>query len=184
VRYDGATAVSGSAWLRCVAQRGGVSCGGQGDDGQLGRGVRGEGLPMGPVRDLGAVEALAVDRELVCALEAGAPRCWGQGALLPVRFEAGVVGTDLDVNDGLACLVTPEGGVSCLGPGAHRFGEPDRWQPVDGLSDAVEVEIGVGFVCARHRDGRVSCWGDARNGRLGDGTATWSVEPVRVPTPR
>lgn len=181
VRHDGR--VSGSAWLRCVAGRRGVSCGGLGDRGQSGQGVRADHVPLGTVRDLGAVDDLAVGRQLVCALEQHQPRCWGEGALVPLRFEAELRGTDIDVNNYLACLATDAGGVSCIGPEAYWMDEPTTWTEVPGLSDVVEVGVGDDFVCARHDHGGVSCWGSTQHGRLGDGTATWSDVPVQVQAP-
>jgi alpha-tubulin suppressor-like RCC1 family protein len=52
------------------------------------------------------------------------------------------------------------------------------------LSDAVEIEAGGDFSCARRRSGAVVCWGNNQNGQLGDGqgakVGAWSTGPTAV----
>lgn len=52
----------------------------------------------------------------------------------------------------------------------------------DALPPAVTVGVttGIAHSCALAGDGSVSCWGDNRNGELGDGTTTTRLSPVQV----
>lgn len=173
VKLAGARFVSPTAAL-CVADGAGVRCGGRDD--VAGQGLVAEQVPMGPVADLGRVDELAGSDALTCAVEAGRPRCWGMGALVPLRWPDTVRAIDVAVRDRVACLVTPEGGVACLGddpPAAGLAG----WSPVPGVSGAEEVGVGRRFACARG-GGRVWCWGDPSGAHLGDGTWTWTRSPV------
>ena len=52
--------------------------------------------------------------------------------------------------------------------------------PVPDLQDAAEVDGGCAFTCARHTNGRVSCWGSNELGQLGDGTFMNRVAPAPV----
>lgn len=52
----------------------------------------------------------------------------------------------------------------------------DAFVPVIGLKDATALALGAGHSCAVRRGGRVSCWGDGSQGRLGLG------EPVATIT--
>jgi alpha-tubulin suppressor-like RCC1 family protein len=44
----------------------------------------------------------------------------------------------------------------------------------------LSVTAGYSFTCALHGGGTVECWGDNRDGELGDGTTNASARPVRV----
>lgn len=99
-----------------------------------------------------------------------------------------------------ACGLTPDGTAWCWGysafgqlgaPGDETcetgaFGAP---RSVPCSTDPVEVSTDLAFrsiatgafhTCGIARDGRVWCWGDNRDGELGDGTTDSSVEPVLV----
>jgi alpha-tubulin suppressor-like RCC1 family protein len=53
--------------------------------------------------------------------------------------------------------------------------------PVGGLgADIVEIAAGRFSVCARHANGKASCWGQNDYGQLGNGTTTNSGVPVDV----
>ncbi len=51
---------------------------------------------------------------------------------------------------------------------------------VPGLTRVKEVESGADFNCARKTNGSVVCWGNKRNGELGDGTSTSRFKPTAV----
>lgn len=51
---------------------------------------------------------------------------------------------------------------------------------VVGIEDAVEVVAGTEHNCARHADGRASCWGQIITGRLGSGSTVLSAMPLAV----
>jgi alpha-tubulin suppressor-like RCC1 family protein len=78
-----------------------------------------------------------------------------------------------------SCAIDAMGQAYCVGGNySGQLGEPafsGGWQThrtIAGLSDAVEIESGAGFSCARRRDGTVACWGTNGAGQLGDGTIT------------
>ncbi|MCA9618628.1 MAG: hypothetical protein KC731_06395 [Myxococcales bacterium] len=77
------------------------------------------------------------------------------------------------------CVLLADGRVACQGDPRHGFlgdgkGEPLPTVPgyafVADLEDAAGIAVGAGHACARHRDGRVSCWGDDAFGQA-SGTA-------------
>lgn len=78
----------------------------------------------------------------------------------------------------VACQGDPRRGV--LGDGK---GEPLGLLPgyafVAGIDDAAGIAVGANHACARHRDGRVSCWGDDAFGQA-SGTAR-GYEPCPTP---
>jgi alpha-tubulin suppressor-like RCC1 family protein len=52
---------------------------------------------------------------------------------------------------------------------------------VKGVTNAVELEAGGAFACARRSSGTISCWGSGGDGQLGDGsTSGRGNEPVQV----
>lgn len=73
------------------------------------------------------------------------------------------------------------GGAGDDGDGTY---EP-RAQPtlVAGITDAVEVRVAFWSTCARHADGRVSCWGSDDRGPLGLGTEIVVTTPRRIAIP-
>ena len=51
---------------------------------------------------------------------------------------------------------------------------------IDGLTDAVEIDAGESFACARRADGSVWCWGANHLGQLGNGGGDEQYAPVAV----
>jgi alpha-tubulin suppressor-like RCC1 family protein len=117
----------------------------------------------------GAID-LGVGQRFACALGGDrVVRCWGE---LPGQSRevtravpiAGLVADELAVGQWFACARSG-GDVACWGDG--RVGQlGDGWQgvraaPIDvpGITDAVDVEVGIDTSCARRRDGSVWCWG-------------------------
>lgn len=130
-----------------------VYCWGEGEFGALGDGTLSPVPTSTPVRVPGfTAQHIATGSTATCAVSDGDVYCWGSGG--PLR----------------------------LGTGFSEQFTPDPVR-IEGLpGDAVEVATSASHACARLVDGRLYCWGDNRNGQLGDGTTDDSEIPVRVTT--
>lgn len=141
-------------WSSCAVHGGGqVSCWGDNSRGQLGLGSVDENEHPAPARlEVARTERLALGYFHACAaLADGTVRCWGSNGW-------GEVGNgDL---------------------GAEPVPSPVA---VEGLSDARQLAAGQQWSCALRATGEVVCWGDNRNGQLGDGTTSFRTTPVAVP---
>lgn len=127
---------------------------------------------------------------------------WGFGdkTLRPVPFGGEVAPAIVDISGGWgrACAVTDQGAIWCWGsfPSVEGFGEqsstydcPDvvgacvDQEPIpvqlEGISDAVEVAVGMAHLCYRNAAGEVRCEGDNSWGQLG--TASPGFQPVSGP---
>jgi len=51
---------------------------------------------------------------------------------------------------------------------------------VVGLTDAVEISVGLDHMCAMQTDGTALCWGANDKGQLGNGSKFSSAIPVKV----
>lgn len=161
---------------------GSVMCWGANNRGQLGDGTTSERKRPAPVDGIVDAIALGGSAESPCALvKSGEVYCWGSNvagqagsgtvggdALTPAKV-SGLTGV-LALSDGATsdhtCAVLESGEVRCWGGGrTGQLGDTkatnESASPVEvtGLTDAVEVTTGSGITCARHGDGRVSCWG-------------------------
>jgi alpha-tubulin suppressor-like RCC1 family protein len=127
--------------------------------------------------------------------------CWGEdpgqdpSTLLPRRV-AGINDAQFVTAGGaFACALRETHQVVCwgnnalgqLGTGSFSAGEATA-QPVEGLSDAVEVNAGWNHACAIRFDRTLWCWGGNGDGatgygQLGDGTLQNRASPVQVSLP-
>jgi alpha-tubulin suppressor-like RCC1 family protein len=138
-----------------------VSCWGKVD--QRARATGPGPLPVGvtpiPVPELHDAIAIATGRYFGCAIRSGGDvACWEVLLADPPPY-------------GPSPDALPIGGNS-LSP-----------VPVAGLRDAVEIAAGDIFACVRHRGGKVSCWGYAGDGMLGDGRSPVPDSPGHRLTP-
>jgi alpha-tubulin suppressor-like RCC1 family protein len=161
-----ATQVAAGGNNTCALLTGGsVDCWGENEYGQLGDGTNTgpescyqypcstTPVAVGGITD--AVQIAAGELRDTCALRAGGTvDCWGWN-------QAGQLG------DG-----TNTGPESCSG-------NPCSTKPVavSGITNAVQISVGIGQTCAVLRGGGVDCWGANDAGQLGDGPST-GPEPL------
>ncbi|MBZ5715303.1 RCC1 domain-containing protein [Nannocystis pusilla] len=152
-----------------------------------------------------AADALAVGDAYACALAGGAVTCWGVDPLrdgrdpAPAPLPALRGAVSLAAGADHLCVVTGAGRVLCIGTGSegqlgdgrppelraprgpHAIGlpEPRRSEVLD-LADAAAVAVGDDFACARRRSGALACWGENRDGQLGDGARARRDRPGPV----
>jgi len=141
-------------WSSCALHDGGqVSCWGDDSSGQLGTGGVDSDDHAAPARvEVPAAARLALGYFHACAaLVDGRVTCWGSNGW-------GELG-DGDISS--TPVATPV--------------------MVDGLTDAVRLAAGQQWTCALRTGGTLACWGDNRNGQLGDGTTMFRPRPVEVP---
>ena len=149
----------------CARSNGALTCWGNNRRGQLGDGTTEDRAAGTRVRNLPDIKAVAAGAHHTCALtRTGGVMCWGSNdgaalgaGLLPSGGDDGQAGTvrnlteatDITSGDGFSCAVA-SGSVQCWGTGGlGQLGDgslADRSlaQPVQGLTDAVQVEA----VCA------------------------------------
>lgn len=60
------------------------------------------------------------------------------------------------------------------------LGDGSSAPAVMGLTDAIDVSLNEGTVCAVRAGGTVACWGNNDHGQVGDGTVTLRTGPVAV----
>lgn len=201
---DDATGISvGFSHACAVRATGAVECWGHNAHGAVGIGSPDPFVAWTPRTVPGIADAVAVSAgaEYTCALRrTGGISCWGGNAgtgdiaggevgqtysAIPV---AGIAdATEISTGDGVACALRANRTVACWGSGVSgalgdggTLGLSATPVAVSGLTDAVSVEAGEGFVCAVRVGGNVVCWGAGAYGALGDGAATDSGVPVTV----
>lgn len=85
------------------------------------------------------------------------------------------------------CVIRHDGSVACWGEnqmGQLGLGTTSLHEVVPtvvpGLDAVVDLDAGIGHVCAVRADGGVRCWGRNENGALGDGSTDTRLSPVIV----
>mgnify|MGYP000405570142 CR=1 FL=1 len=166
VRVPGVTAsaIAAGGNYTCAVSEGEVRCWGQAPlpdlrDGEVAEETGGVVTVPGVQ---GAVEVAAGDRHACARLGDGRVQCWGQGR-------------EGQRGDGVADPLPPRW------PGPH----PPPWRaPPQGVvtvaevRDAVQVAAGSDSTCVRTAAGAVQCWGQGRDGQLGDGGTTVQTRAV------
>ena len=176
-----AVAVAVGAGFTCVAHRdGGVSCWGRNWYGQLGEDTP-ESSRNQPERVPGLADVVAISagQHHSCAIHRdGGLSCWGWAyGNTPTRVNGPAAVTSVSMGGTRSCLATVDGRVCCWEFAATTAPQISR---VRNISDAAEVSASDGTVCALHRDGGVSCWGENTLGQVGDGSTAARSEPVRL----
>jgi alpha-tubulin suppressor-like RCC1 family protein len=188
VRCDAAAQISAGQLHTCARLGDGrVVCWGDDSAGQIGDGTIGGSRPPTAVDGIDDAVDVAAGGEHTCAVRAtGSIVCWGRndrgqlgdGTTTARSTPAEVPGiTDaVEIGAGLghSCARHASGTVSCWGSNLfYQLGEaaPLEWRgaplEVAGVTDAVQLETGFRYNCARRRDGTVLCWGDGTFGQLG-----------------
>ncbi len=153
-KYPNSRLAAGESHTCFVVADGSVRCWGDNASGQLGSGPFGQdsNVPVAISTATGLTNAVSVTAGAAhnCALRAdGVVFCWG-------RNSRGQLGN----NSGNASNV------------------PVQVSTTTGLTNAVALTAGFDHTCALRSDGAAFCWGDNREGQLGNNT---SGEPSRVP---
>ncbi|MBS2020470.1 MAG: hypothetical protein JST00_46870 [Deltaproteobacteria bacterium] len=130
-------------------------------------------------RDLPAgVTAIGAARQMICALHASGPRCWGGSTVKPEAIAAQVAflrgARSFSGSETALCAAfdAPKV-VRCTGVG------DDGAELLRG-ADIASLAVGAAHACAALEGGSVTCWGENPFGQLGDGTKTASRAPVTV----
>jgi alpha-tubulin suppressor-like RCC1 family protein len=171
-----------------------VFCWGDNDWQELGPADGARAIPTPRrVPELGGVQQAVLSGTFGCALSAsGRVACWGTSLLgeagnatkrpywPPVEVAGSEGITRLAVANSV-CGVTDTGSVECwgsnvggqLGTGRADSELSDTAHPVPtlvaGISEAVDVAVGLDFACALTHSGHVLCWGSNQFGQLGLG---------------
>ena len=192
---------AGSLHNCALLSDGTVMCWGDNRVGQLGDGTQFNRFTPAPVMGLPASRAIALGADHTCAITTtNELYCWGGNAFaqigdgshttrsLPVRISITGIGatTDLMSGTGFTCVLRGPSDVLCWGSnveGAIGNGSPAVEFPaptaVIGLSGATELSSdGPQGTCAIVGGGALRCWGDNRQGGLGDGTLMSARSPV------
>ncbi len=177
----------------CVVSRDGkVACWGANELGQLGDGT--QRTRASPVEVVGIADAVAIRAagDATCAVHrSGKVSCWGALHGEPPKVDRGtglstrpivVEGVDavaeLAVATTHACVRTTAGDVRCWGNNDYGARGESRPPPahehlhighVDLGGPAKQISVGTHSSCAIAEDGRLACWGDARDWRLPPG---------------
>jgi alpha-tubulin suppressor-like RCC1 family protein len=192
-----------------VLNTGAARCWGYGGHGELGDGLAsGSGVPVTPVGLTANVVQIGAGEQHTCArMNGGGIKCWGDNywgqlatgnqtwSSVPVNTVAmGGSAAQLTVGGNGNCILTAGGGVQCWGirslvgdgtdvcyNGVPPNGDPwitrPRW--IKNMTSFVtDVSAGYGHACAV-QSGGVWCWGDGRNGQLGNG----QTPPLETCTP-
>lgn len=200
-----ATAIdAGSGDTVCaVTTAGGVKCWGADSYGQAGGGTSTSGRTT-PINVLGLSSGVVQVSEGAyssCArLTTGGVMCWGRGAEGQLG-DGTTVGQNkptnlvtlplpaLSINAGSShvCAVTSDHNLYCWGANnAGQLGDgttTNRPTPIKVpafANNVASVALGTAFTCAVTTDGAAQCWGEGRNGQLGNGVLASSLTPVAV----
>lgn len=189
----------------CVRfSNGDASCWGANPGGALGNGESAIEVSPTPVMlgDFERFGAFTLGHYSTCAIhDGGTLSCWGDAS----RGQLGIGLVDMDDHplpvevalgqaEHLAlgyfhvCVALSAGGVSCFGSngwgelGNDDLGSEPEPSPVTaiGIADTRQLAAGQQFTCALLEDRGVACWGDNRNGQLGDGTTSFSTTPKTI----
>ena len=159
------TAIDAGYFHTCaLLSNGRVACWGANSVGQLGNGESGQSaLSVAPVEVAGITDAIkiAAGGRNTCALHRdGSVSCWGSN-------ESGQLG-DRELSDSFTVNEDTDY--------QYEFVFAASPVKIEGIDDAVDVDIGRNHICAVHEDGTISCWGRISLNLFGGS----SDEPVKA----
>ena len=174
VLTDAVGFTAGSDYTSAVLSTGRVMCWGNNSSGQLGDGTRTNRSRPSPATLIGGVVGLDGGQNQTCAVTpAGLITCW-RGEAIPVTGGSEPASEEVAVNRfGSLIVGLDESGI----PIAIQSGRANK---VSGLSGVIDVDSGLGHVCALLSTGEVKCWGANNYGQLGSGSSLNSSAPVDV----
>jgi alpha-tubulin suppressor-like RCC1 family protein len=194
---------TGSDFSCAVIGDGSVRCWGVNTYGQLGDGTDTTAPYNVTVQNITDAVQVAAGFDFACAVRAnGRVACWGNnasgqlgdgttmGRAAPVAVlgitDAIAIAAATDLV-GWACALRASGGIACWGNNhsgnlGAGYTSTRETSPVAvlGITDAVQVAVGVQHACARRAAGPVLCWGDNSYGQLGSMGAN-GLMPVVIP---
>lgn len=147
---------AGGTHACAITEQGRAYCWGANDSGQLGNGDSTHTSSSTAVSVAGRYQftSIAASISTTCAITAaGKAYCWGANT----EEGGGILGNGdiAQINSDVPVPVT----------GGHRFDT---------------ISAGTGFFCGLARQSKVYCWGNNRDGQLGDGTREASASPVAI----
>jgi alpha-tubulin suppressor-like RCC1 family protein len=200
---NGVSAIAAGTSHTCaVTTTGGAKCWGGNTDGQLGDNSTINRLTPVDVTGLtSGIASIAPGMYHSCALTTGGGvKCWGSNAygqlgnnttsnsLIPVDVTTLTSGVKaITVGALYSCALTTEGGVKCWG--SNAFGQLGNNTTTNSLIplDVTGLTSGIGAVsaaafhtCALSTTGATKCWGDNKDGELGDSSSIKRLTPVDV----
>ena len=158
----GVTAISAGLWHSCAIQRGVAKCWGRNRLGQLGDGFRTDQSKPVAVRTLdgeGGVTSISAGVFHSCAIQRGSAQCWGTG-------NEGRLGN----NSTVAVSSAADSSAIVVAVAVAVYGLQ---------SGVTAISAGGNHSCAVV-DATAQCWGQGRDGQLGNTTTRNSPRPVLV----
>lgn len=196
----------GSAHTCGLTPEGAAYCWGKNGSGQLGAGLPPSQNVRSPVPVAGGLRftQLTTTRHGSCGLTgAGQVHCWGSNRFghvgdgtevdrhTPTRVASALKFTQIAAGGGAVCALSDAGQLFCWGGvwGGHEVRRPRAQGGSRRFTDvevATALEDHPAHVCGVSTDRRTYCWGNNREGQLGDGSREdrWTVGPssaVRAP---
>lgn len=197
--------IDGGQWHTCaLTAEGEAWCWGLGQYGRLGNGGTSDQLAPYPVAGSHSFVSIAAGLSHSCGLtRQGEAWCWGMNSeyqlgssvpssTTPVPVEIGEKLVTIVAGENHTCALTREGAAWCWGLGNHGqlgdgfgtiFNEPNHISlPVEVLGGHrfIALSAGGNTTCGLRADGVALCWGDGRDGQLGNGIDLHSNVPVEV----
>jgi alpha-tubulin suppressor-like RCC1 family protein len=134
-----------------------------------------------------------------CALTNAGVLCWGDNSVgqlgvdpgqlfdsaTPLAVDVGANVTAIDAGDNFTCALLTNGRVRCWGLLGQEVTPAPR--EIGGLTQVTALSVGADAACVVRSDRTAACFGDNRQGQLGDGSSTGDsvfdaefLAPVRV----